>query len=181
MPGVPTGAPGTVVVTPSIEAMTPASDVPDAPSVPVSDAATLDLAGRLRSPLLQLHFLVRRNTPGPDLTPAQQAALQSLLLLGPVRMGELARYLRIRLPSATSAVDGLERLGLAQRSPDPDDGRAVVVGLSEHGERLTSELVAARNEMLAGHLSAMSDEDRANLDRAIPALHRLMDRYRDDI
>ncbi|MGZ9829607.1 MarR family winged helix-turn-helix transcriptional regulator [Tsukamurella ocularis] len=164
--------------------MTSASEAPDAvsaPSAPSPGAAIDDLAARLRSPLLQLHFLVRRNTPGPDLTPAQQAALQSLLLLGPVRMGELARYLRIRLPSATSAVDGLERLGLAERSPDPDDGRAVVVRLSEHGQQLTSELVAARNAMLAGHLGELTDEDRANLDRAIPALHRLMDRYREDL
>ena len=161
--------------------MTPASEAPGAPSAPAADAAIDDLASRRRSPLLQLHVLVRRNTPGPDLTPAQQAALQSLLLLGPVRMGELARYLRIRLPSATSAVDGLERLGLAERSPDPDDGRAVVVKLSEHGQQLTSELVAARNAMLAGHLGELSDEDRANLDRAIPALHKLMDRYRDDL
>ncbi|NMD57869.1 MULTISPECIES: MarR family winged helix-turn-helix transcriptional regulator [Tsukamurella] len=161
--------------------MTSASEVPGAPSAPVADAAIDDLAARLRSPLLQLHFLVRRNTPGPDLTPAQQAALQSLLLLGPVRMGELARYLRIRLPSATSAVDGLERLGLAERSPDPDDGRAVVVQLSEHGAQLTSELVEARNAVLAGHLGELSDEDRRNLDRALPALHKLMDRYREDL
>ncbi len=164
--------------------MTSASDTPDArgaPSSPAADPAIGDLAARLRSPLLQLHFLMRRNTPGPDLTPAQQSALQSLLRLGPVRMGELARFLRIRLPSATSAVDGLERLGLAQRTPDPDDGRAVVVQLSEHGHELTSALVEARNAVLAGHLHHLSDEDRRNLDRAVPALNRLMERYRDDV
>ncbi|MCS3779254.1 MarR family winged helix-turn-helix transcriptional regulator [Tsukamurella ocularis] len=160
--------------------MNSVSDAPGAPSTPPSDAEVDDLAARLRSPLLQLHFLMRRNTPGPDLTPAQQSALQSLLRLGPVRMGELARFLRIRLPSATSAVDGLERLGLAQRTPDPDDGRAVVVQLSEHGEQLTSELIAARNAVLAEHLHELTDEDRRNLDLAVPALNKLIDRYRDD-
>ncbi|TWS22335.1 MarR family transcriptional regulator [Tsukamurella sputi] len=178
MPGAPACVPGIVVPALSIEIMTSASEAPDAPSTP-SDAEHHDLASRLRPPLLQLHFLVRRNTPGPDLTPAQQAALQSLLLLGPVRMGELARYLRIRLPSATSAVDGLERLGLAERSPDPDDGRAVVVQLSEHGTQLTSELISARNAMLAEHLSELTDEDRRSLDAAVPALNRLMTLYRD--
>ncbi len=159
--------------------MNSVSDAPGAPSTPPSAAEVDDLAARLRSPLLQLHFLMRRNTPGPDLTPAQQSALQSLLRLGPVRMGELARFLRIRLPSATSAVDGLERLGLAQRTPDPDDGRAVVVQLSEHGEQLTSELIAARNAVLAEHLHELTDEDRRNLDLAVPALNKLIDRYRD--
>lgn len=159
--------------------MNSVSDAPGAPSTPASDAEVDDLAARLRSPLLQLHFLMKRNTPGPDLTPAQQSALQSLLRLGPVRMGELARFLRIRLPSATSAVDGLERLGLAQRTPDPDDGRAVVVQLSEHGEQLTSELIAARNAVLAEHLHELTDEDRRNLDLAVPALNKLIDRYRD--
>ncbi len=159
--------------------MNPASDAPDAPSTTPSGDALVDLAARLRPPLLQLHFLVRRNTPGPDLTPAQQAAVQSLWRLGPVRMGELARYLRIRLPSATSAVDGLERLGLAERKPDPDDGRAVVVQLSEHGMALTSELIAARNTLLAGHLSDLTEDERRTLDDAVPALNRLMELYRD--
>ncbi|GAA1074346.1 MarR family winged helix-turn-helix transcriptional regulator [Tsukamurella spumae] len=161
--------------------MTPAPEASDAPSTPASDAAHIDLASRLRPPLLQLHFLVRRNTPGPDLTPAQQAALQSLARLGPVRMGELARYLRIRLPSATSAVDGLERLGLAERSPDPDDGRAVVVQLSEHGTELTNELIAARNMRLAGHLGELTEAERRSLDAAVPALNRLMELYRDAV
>lgn len=160
--------------------MTPPSDASDAPPSP-SGSALEDLAARLRPPLLQLHFLVRRNTPGPDLTPAQQAAVQSLLRLGPVRMGELARYLRIRLPSATSAVDGLERLGLAERTPDPDDGRAVVVQLSEHGRKLTSELIAARNAMLSEHLNQLTEAERRTLDDAVPALNRLMELYRDAI
>jgi DNA-binding MarR family transcriptional regulator len=159
--------------------MTPAS--PDSGATPTAPSDAIDeLAAQLRSPLLQLHFLMKRNTPGPDLTPAQQSALQSLLRLGPVRMGELARFLRIRLPSATSAVDGLERLGLVQRSPDPDDGRAVVVQLSEHGQELTSQLIAARNAVLSRHLHELTDEDRLHLDAAIPALNLLIDRYRED-
>ncbi|GAB3133604.1 MarR family transcriptional regulator [Tsukamurella serpentis] len=158
--------------------MNPASEAPGA-SNHQSDAEVAELAARLRSPLNQLHFLIRRNTPGPDLTPAQQSALQSLLRLGPVRMGELARFLRIRLPSATSAVDGLERLGLAQRTPDPDDGRAVVVQLSEHGQELTSQLVAARNEVLTGYLHELTEDELGHLDRAVPALNRLIELYRD--
>ncbi|CAM3935698.1 MULTISPECIES: MarR family winged helix-turn-helix transcriptional regulator [Tsukamurella] len=160
--------------------MTPASHDSGAASTAALDASIGELAAQLRSPLLQLHFLMKRTTPGPDLTPAQQSALQSLLRLGPVRMGELARFLRIRLPSATSAVDGLERLGLVQRSPDPDDGRAVVVQLSEHGQQLTSELIAARNAVLARHLHELSEEDRVHLNAAIPALNLLIDRYRED-
>lgn len=161
--------------------MAPATEPPGAPSNPLSDGAIADLAAHLRSPLLQLHYLVKRNTPGPDLTPAQQAALQSLLRLGPVRMGELARFLRIRLPSATSAVDGLERLGLALRSPDPADGRAVVVQLSEYGQQLTSELIEARNAVLAGYLAKLTEEDRDHLQAAVPALDKLLELYRDDI
>ena len=138
-----------------------------------------ELAAKLRPVLTQLHFMIRRTTPGPDVTPAQLATLQALYRLGSVRMGELAHHLRVRLPTATSAVDALERMGLAQRSPDPSDGRAVIVGLSEAGRKLTDRLTRERNAVLSGLLGELDATETDALEAAIPALLHLIDGYRD--
>ncbi|GAA4388145.1 MarR family winged helix-turn-helix transcriptional regulator [Tsukamurella soli] len=139
-----------------------------------------ELAARLRPALNQLHFMIRRRTPGPDLTPSQQSVLSTLMATGPIRMGELARLERIRLPSTTSAVDGLERQGLVERTTDPTDRRAVVVQLSPEGIATTQELQRARNEALAGFLATLSTGERENLYTAIPALNRLTELYRSE-
>lgn len=137
------------------------------------------LAARLRPVLTQLHFMIRRTTPGPDVTPAQLATLQALHRLGSARMGELAHYLRVRLPTATSAVDALERMHLAQRSPDPSDGRAVIVELSEEGLALTARLTAERNAVLGDLLDTLDPEELEHLEAAIPAFDHLLNLYRD--
>lgn len=54
---------------------------------------------------------------------------------GGIGVGMLAERLLIRQHSAVELVDRLERAGLAQRGPDPDDGRRVLVSLTPTGER----------------------------------------------
>ena len=52
---------------------------------------------------------------------------------GGVRVGEIARNLGVKVPSATEQIIKLERAGLARREPDRDDSRAVRVTLTEAG------------------------------------------------
>src|SRR5213079_1479801 len=44
-----------------------------------------------------------------------------------MRMSELASWLQLTPGAVTQVVAELERMGLMQRSPDPADGRAVIV------------------------------------------------------
>jgi DNA-binding MarR family transcriptional regulator len=51
----------------------------------------------------------------------------------PMSMSELAAALNIDPPNATTLVDDLEKLGLAQRQPHPTDRRAKVVTATRKG------------------------------------------------
>lgn len=123
--------------------------------------------------------MLRRHTPIPEYTAAQASALATLLDHGPMRMGDFADRESIRMPTATSLVDGLIRSDLAQRAPDPSDRRAVLVSLTSHGEQVLERVREQRDDALTRAIAMLSDDDRAALSGAtgaLQALHEVLER-----
>jgi len=81
--------------------------------------------------------------------------LRSLAGPGGRSMGELVAALHLPPPTLTRLVDGAVDAALAYRLPDPQDGRKVVVHLSEPGQIRLARLeamVQAHEEALARSL-----------------------------
>lgn len=132
------------------------------------------LASELRPLVFRLYYVVRRQTPAHHLTLSQGSALAHVVSNGPLRMGDLAEAEGVRLPTMTELVARLERDGLVARQPDPLDRRVVQVAVTDQGRRLYSDLVTAREEFLRERLARLSAADRAAIEVAIPALHRML-------
>lgn len=66
----------------------------------------------------------------------QQGQLLCVLMPQPYGMSELGEMLGLARSSLTGLVDRTVQRGLVRREPDPRDGRAVRVGLTEEGDRL---------------------------------------------
>ncbi len=133
-----------------------------------------ELAARLRPVLLRLNNLVRRRVPSMELTAAQSTALTTVLDHGPLRMGELAEREQVRMPTATSIIRRVESLGLVQRRPDPEDGRAVLVELTDSGRARLTRVAQARNGLLADLLAQLDHDERAAIAAAVPALTAML-------
>ena len=135
------------------------------------------LAGDLQRVLAKLVTVMRKGDTNsgsqPDLTMAQVSILLTLLETGPIRMTELASRERVRTPTTTVAIRRLERLGLVKRSRDPSDMRAVLVEASPEGQIQYQEALQARRTHLSLLLGRLSDEERADLVRAVKPLERL--------
>ncbi|BDB58860.1 MULTISPECIES: MarR family winged helix-turn-helix transcriptional regulator [Rhodococcus] len=90
----------------------------------------------------------------------------------PIRLGVVAKELRIVPRSATEVVDRLETRGLTERLPDPADRRAVCVRLTDEGRRIRAELASARDADAVEMFDRLGAEERARLS---DLLHKLVD------
>ena len=137
-----------------------------------NDDALQALASDFREALRHSVYLVRRLDSDGELSAAQLSTLKMLLDDG-VRVGEIARNLGVRVPSATEQIIKLERAGLARREPDPKDSRAVRVVLTADGRAAVAAANKNRNAVMAGILSSLSDADRAALAAALPVIDKI--------
>ena len=107
-----------------------------------------------------------------EVRPAYGSLLLPLFEEDGLRMGELARRARLAKQTMTTMVRLLERDGLVRREPDPDDGRASRIHLTERSrsfqpvaervlreldQLITKSLRATRARQLAIDLKEVSD------------------------
>jgi len=78
-------------------------------------------------------------------------------------MSEIANYLHIELPSATSLVNKLVKQELAKRYSDPNDRRIVMIMLTEAGKKLLQQSLILRKKKLAQFLSYLTKQQKQEL------------------
>jgi len=130
------------------------------------------LAQDFREALRHGVYLVRRLDADGELSAAQLSTLK-MLLHGGVRVGEIARNLGVRVPSATEQIIKLEKAGLARREADPDDSRAVRVVLTAEGRNAVDLANRRRNAVMAGILETLTDDERRTLAAALPVIEKI--------
>lgn len=86
---------------------------------------------------------------------------------GGTRAADLAERLRVSPRSATEVVDALADKGLVQRSPDPGDRRAKVIGLTDSGARLVAELDESRSRRDDEIFAGLDERDQGALARIL--------------
>jgi DNA-binding MarR family transcriptional regulator len=116
--------------------------------------------------------MLRREAP-VALSLGSITALGTVVNEGPIRVGDLAATEGVRAPTMTRIVDGLVADGLAERVPDPGDGRACLVRATSAGVELTTGARTARARVLATRLGRLSPQQRSALAAALPAIESL--------
>jgi DNA-binding MarR family transcriptional regulator len=120
----------------------------------------------------RLRQLAREALEPWDVTPAQSRALGVMQRGGPLRLSDLAERLRIVPRSATEVVDALQAAGLVERRPDLHDRRAVLVALTEEGDRVGASVRAARDAEAERFFGTLEESDRVELVRILRTLAR---------
>ena len=132
------------------------------------------LASDLRIAVMRLARRLRAERADLDLTITQLAALASLERHGPTAPGMLASIERIRPPSMTRILAGLEERGLVTRTPHATDGRQVVVSVTGDAKAMLRADRRRREAWLSQRLASLSEEDRDALRSVVPVIERLV-------
>ena len=132
------------------------------------------VASELRPVLLRLARELRKETEQLGIT-SRQATLLWLVKRSPgLSLAELAAEEGISPPAMSGHVDRLERAGLLERIRSSDDRRRVGLRLTGEGERLMRRVRARRTTWLADRLRTLEPEALESIERALPALLRLV-------
>lgn len=155
--------------------MTYAQYVTVAPNRPRT-AGTAAVASDLRVAITRLSRRLRAQRGAADLPEGQFVILSTLWRHGPMAPGALAEHEGVRPPSMTRAVNALCELGLVRKVGNPDDGRGVLVELTDAGRADVVETRRRRDAWLTRQLAALPPEDRATVARAAVLLSGMGER-----
>lgn len=82
---------------------------------------------------------------------------------GPQRLGSFASAFGLDPSTITRQVQALEKVGLAERSPDSADRRASILHLTDEGREVLRRTRAYRRARLDETLAGWTDEERETL------------------
>lgn len=100
--------------------------------------------------------------------------LWRLALEGPLRTTALAEAVHSDISTVSRHVTALVSQGWISRMPDPDDGRAYLLVVTDDGRQIFERIRARRNEHMARALTDWPDAERVEL-------IRLLERFNDDL
>lgn len=129
-----------------------------------AEITTADLVG---TQLVRLVRLLERkqaqyHADHPDAVErATYILLVHLVKDGPQRAGTLAESVYSDPSTISRQVAQLVRLGLVERTADPEDGRATLLAATDEGRRVFEENRRNRNERIAGLMDDWEPADRA--------------------
>jgi DNA-binding MarR family transcriptional regulator len=104
-----------------------------------------------------------------------EAGVLSTLSEGRRRITELAELEGLAQPTVTVLVGKMEDRGLVSRERDADDGRVVLVGITDAGEEILAQLRAQYRDVLQQRIGSMSAKEVAALRAATDSLGALLD------
>jgi homoprotocatechuate degradation regulator HpaR len=146
----------------------PAKDAPKVAEPPGRLAGTLPmLLLRAREAVLEPARPILRRY---GLTEAQWRVLRTLEGDGEMEATRLARAVYLRAPSVTRIVRDLAAKAYVSRTPDPRDGRVVLVAITPLGREIVEEVLPLIRAVAAGLRAAYGAEALAALEQELAHL-----------
>ena len=131
------------------------------------------LAAALTGDLERIFGLFRSLSPASGLSMTAAATLAGIERLGPQRLTVLAAREGVTQPAMTQLISRLEESGLVRREASPEDGRVVLVVITDEGRAVLARRRSVRSDRMAAIIARLGPEHRAALAIALPALDAL--------
>jgi len=129
----------------------------------------------LRVTIQRLARRIRSERADDNVTDGQFSVLCVLAKEGPLGLGDLSNSERVTPPSMNRTVNALVESGYASRSGSPDDGRKVLIDVTEDGHTVIRETRRRRDAWFSRRLADLTPEQRQILELSAPVLRELAD------
>ena len=133
---------------------------------PELDASPIGVIGRVSRLARELEQRLEPVYREHDLEPGWHDVLATLRRTGPpyrLRASEFTSALMLTSSGTTKRLDRLERAGLVERTPDPDDRRGILIGLTAAGRERIDAATEAHLENERRLLDALTEAERRRL------------------
>jgi DNA-binding MarR family transcriptional regulator len=140
-----------------------------------ADIPLAERAAHLRTAIVRTARRLRQEAAAETsgLTPTSVAALATIERHGPLTPSEIAAIERVKRPTITRTLGCLEREGLIDRAPDPEDRRSALVSVNGAGRERLRRLRGRKNAYLARRMKDLTAEEVETLERAAEILERM--------
>jgi DNA-binding MarR family transcriptional regulator len=146
---------------------------------------TTDLPDALSGVLFGIPRLIRRRLrrgmTGPPLRGAQVELLRLVVDNPGIGVSAAAKELYLAGNSVSTLVNHLRAVGLLRRETDPDDRRSALLLPTPEAESQLRDWKERRAALVREQVERLSEDDRAALTAALPALLRLAEGLHEEV
>jgi len=128
-----------------------------------SEVNTLNAFIKLMRSTESLNNRLNRHLAEADLTVSQFGTLEVLHHLGPLNQRAIGEKLLKSGGNITMVIDNLERSGHVKRKKDPSDRRAVLIHLTNKGEKFIEEFFPKHLEKIKEEFSVLTEDEKKTL------------------
>lgn len=132
------------------------------------------VANELRPVLLRLARELRREIHSLGVTGGQVSILAAIKHEPGITASAVAERERVSAPAMSNHVARLEKANLIERTREGVDRRRVGLTLTAEGEKVLRSVRQKRTAWLAARLDRLTNDERALVEAAIPALEKLL-------
>jgi DNA-binding MarR family transcriptional regulator len=133
-------------------------------------------ASDLRIATFRLARRMRTQRAVDSMSDGQFAVLAGLFIHGPHTLTELADRERVSAPAMNRTVNCLQDAGYVTRSADENDGRKVVIDLTDDGRAVVDETARRRDAWVEEALAEIEPSEREILAKAAAIMQRMVAR-----
>ena len=141
----------------------------------MGEATRDDMHDGLRISVMRLARRMRLERVVGDVSDGQLSALSVIFKHGPQTLGSLSEHERVTPPSMNRTVNALVERGFVERSGSPDDGRKVLIDLTDAGRSVVTQTRDHRAAWFSHQLDVLTPEELSTLDAASSILRKLAD------
>ncbi|TFC05171.1 MarR family transcriptional regulator [Cryobacterium adonitolivorans] len=158
---------------PSPLAPSPPAPAPAAARAHTKRRSVAELSHDFRLANGRLARRVRQELADNELTGGQFSALGAVFRLGPMTLSALSEEERVTPPSMNRTVNALVEAGLVNRAGSAEDGRKVVLTVTDTGMSLVRETRRRRDDWIAKRILRLTSEQRQVLASATEIMKEL--------